>query len=462
MVDILNIIVEFFQIKADAAFWFEFLCAAGLTVVVLGPGADSLRGVLKRVAEGCVLILLFLAVNLAMTILSRYNHFFAGIGTWIAYLVGVILYAAARCSFQTNAKIVTASAVSSLTLLVVELGSTVGSGLEYCYGVDSLFIKMAGSLLLLVGGVILQTNPVSDYYVSVHNVRMNLTCTLLSVAAAAFFDTYSVYARPQDGLASWLLLATVFLAILYVLDLVCYLQTWSLSREQTNVLELTATAQMNKSAAQMLTVSEHNLNELRKIRHDLDNQYLYMQVLLRNRDYDGLNDYFTELLGSFAVPLVSYLDCGNRVLNAILNMENAKAQEMGVSLDPVVAVPERLPFREVDLCNLLSNVLDNAMEACVAEKPEKPVVSLTLRLEGEYLYGKVVNPTKKTKAFLEHPVSTTKEDQLLHGKGTSIIQGIVRRYNGHLSRKIEDGSFIVELLLDMGADGSVKTEENAL
>lgn len=94
MTEILNIIVEYFQIKADAAYWFEFLCVAGLTVVVLGPGADSRRDALKRVGEGIVLILLFLAVNLGMTILSRYNTLFTGIGTWIAYLVGIILYAA--------------------------------------------------------------------------------------------------------------------------------------------------------------------------------------------------------------------------------------------------------------------------------------------------------------------------------------------------------------------------------
>ncbi|MCD8382121.1 MAG: ATP-binding protein [Clostridiales bacterium] len=412
---------------------------------------------MKRTGEGLALIVLFLAINLGMTILSRYYSYLAGVGTWIAYLAGIISYAVFRCPYQTNEKIVTASAVSSLTLLVVELGGTVGSGLEYCYGVDSLFIKMAGSLLLLVSAVILQMNPVSDYYVSVHNVRMNLTCTALSAVAAAFFDTYSVYARPRNDLATWLLLASVFLAILYVLDLVCYLQTWSLSREQTNVLELTATAQMNKSAAQMLTVSEHNLNELRKIRHDLDNQYLYMQVLLRNRDYDGLNDYFAELLGSFSVPLVSYLDCGNWVLNAILNMENAKAQEMGVVLDPVVAVPETLPFREVDLCNLLSNVIDNAMEACVAEHTEKPVVSIVLRLEQDYLYGKIVNPTKKSQAFLEHPVTTTKEDQLHHGKGMSIVRSIVQKYNGHMSNQIEDNMFRVEFLLDMSAGEAQNT-----
>ena len=97
-----------------------------------------------------------------------------------------------------------------------------------------------------------------------------------------------------------------------------------------------------------------------------------MQAMLAEKDYSGLEDYFAELTGTFAEPLVPFVDCGNHALDLIFNMENAKAQDVGVRLDIKAAPPHTLQISDLDLCKLYTNVIDNAIEACVAEKLRMP------------------------------------------------------------------------------------------
>ena len=196
-------------------------------------------------------------------------------------------------------------------------------------------------------------------------------------------------------------------------------------------------------------MTENNLNELHKINHDIQNQYAYMRMLLRNQSYEALDKYFEELTGTFSEPLVPFVDCGNRVLDLIFNMENAKAQELGVAFDVKAAPPHTLPFRDVDLCNLYANLIDNALEACAAEKLPNAAVHVTVNVRGDYLFTQISNPTVKDKSFLEKGGGTTKSDHILHGRGRGIVRDIVKRYNGRVAARIENGVYYAEFMLDL-------------
>lgn len=118
-------------------------------------------------------------------------------------------------------------------------------------------------------------------------------------------------------------------------------------------------------------------------------------------------------------------------------------------MDFMILVPSELSVSELDLCNLITNIVDNAIENCLAERIESPVVSITMSVQGDYLFARFTNQTKKKKSFLEKPIVSTKKDHVYHGKGIGIAKHIVHKYNGHYSNKIEDGVFIAEFLLDL-------------
>lgn len=134
--------------------------------------------------------------------------------------------------------------------------------------------------------------------------------------------------------------------------------------ERNEVVELQAERQRLHGERELARMMEDSLEDLRSIRHDLKNQYSYMQILLSQRRYGELEEYFQQSSENLLPQLGQFIDCGNRVVSTLLNMEFVKARKAGVAFTHQLVVPPVLPFGEDDLCAVLANLLDNAIEEC--------------------------------------------------------------------------------------------------
>lgn len=222
-------------------------------------------------------------------------------------------------------------------------------------------------------------------------------------------------------------------------------------------LELLAIAAERESSEELLRQTDENIDELRKIRHDIKNWIANMRLLLGSGQYDELREFFGSVEERVNVPLSGF-DCGNKIVNAIVNLELRKARDMSVRLDAKAAVPRELPFSGSDLCSLLTNLIDNALEgAARGGRTDEPVkVGMRLAADG-YLYITVSNPVSSAESKKELlSARTTKKDPLLHGYGTRIADEIVRRYNGAINRGVADGRYTADVMLD--AAGCEKKE----
>ena len=211
----------------------------------------------------------------------------------------------------------------------------------------------------------------------------------------------------------------------------------------------TRTLEMNQM---MVRLTEENLKDMRQIRHDLKNHFGYASMLLAQENYAGLKDYFDRLSEKTIVPL-SYIDCGNRVLNEIINLEIAKANTFRLKIETELIVPEHLPIEDADLCSLLTNLLDNALEACERVKVCVPV-RVSIYTKADYIYISVLNAIDEQvnrKEILER--KTSKSDVVSHGLGKEIVQKIVSRYNGAIQYQIQGNMHIVDVMMDMKESG---------
>lgn len=446
----MQIINEYLEIIVDVAYWFQVFCVSLLTVTALDVGIKKKRDIIVGAGKVILLMLIFFVFNLFMFMVSKIYFYFAGIGTWFSFLGGILLYAALFCRYQNNAKMVTVFAVFSLTIIVLEFGAVMGNVLEVeVVGFDGMYTKTVADVLILLVAVVFRRRPVSRYEVSIYAARTNIICGILSALTVIITDLFMIHGFHAERFHPVRILIAIIFMILYVINIINYLMTYSLSKEQNTLLTIQAETQLSQSAERLLAVSDYNIAELRKINHDIKNQYAYMSVMLKKQEYEELNNYFEEMLGTFSAPLVPYVDCGNRVLNAILNLENAKAEESGVKFDYKIAVPQELPFSELDLCNLITNIMDNAIEACRTEAIENAIVVITMGIQGDYLFMRIENPTKKTNEIFKKPIITSKADKKLHGNGMQIVRQIVKKYNGHYKNSIEASRFLAEILLDM-------------
>ena len=440
----------------DVGYWLQVVCAAVFIYMVMGYRKKAWRHPFAMVGKVLFLIASFLIIHLLLSALTLRFRFLAGIGSWLAYIGGVMLFSYTFCRYSPNARrVIRACCVASI-ILVNELGAVFGIVLEFFFPpFNSGVVKAAASLTLIPVALFLRSRPVWRYEISRPAADLSVFNSSLSALVVIVYDVFRVhfFGRRENWVN--MLLMSVVMTALFLINLVSYQMIVRLSQEHTSVLELQAATQMNKSAASLMAVTESNLNELHKINHDIQNQYAYMRALLARKAYDELDDYFAELTGTFSEPLVPMVECGNRVLDIIFNMERAKAQELGVGLDILAAPPHELPLRDLDLCNLYANVMDNAMEACAAEKIPDAQVSVTVNVSGDYLFTRVTNPTTKDDSFLRGGIGTTKRNKRTHGKGLDIVRGIVKKYGGTMDLRIEHGVFVVEFLLDT----CVKEEE---
>ena len=244
---------------------------------------------------------------------------------------------------------------------------------------------------------------------------------------------------------------------LLLMVLVAIYAIYTMCQEQANVIALQAEKQRIISEREIASKTESNLETLRCIRHDLKNQYSYLQILLKEKRYEDMEQYFQEISENLPAQL-NYVDCGNKNMNIILNMEMEKAQKAGIPVEKQLVVPPVLPFKEDDLRAIIVNMMDNAIEECIRLKslgkaPEE-AKDIRIRIEiypqKDYLYLMCCNNTNLKKLQRQGMgIRTSRQDDKMHGYGTRIIAKMAAKYNGAAQYSLSDGDFVVKVLLDM-------------
>lgn len=249
---------------------------------------------------------------------------------------------------------------------------------------------------------------------------------------------------------------TITLACAYTCMLVMVIAAihamYTMCAEQAQIISLQAERQRLVTEQESLKMMESSLEDLRCLRHDLKNQYAYMQILLKENRYDELDGYFRQVAENLP-PQLNYVDCGNRTMNTILNMEISKARNAHIDVTHQLVVPPVLPFPEGDLCAIVANLMDNAIEGCqrLAEQGgKKAAIHLGIYPQKSYLFIICKNVTDLQK--LERRgwgLRTTKGDEKLHGYGTVIVAKTAEKHNGCAEYTLEDGYFVAKVILDM-------------
>lgn len=189
-------------------------------------------------------------------------------------------------------------------------------------------------------------------------------------------------------------------------------------------------------------------NQIRMLRHDIGNHLMTASVLARE-DAAQAETYLQTLTEEFrAMTAIDY--CGNPVADAVLYGKAAEAAAAGIAFSVSASLSEEIQIQELDLMSLLSNLLDNALEA--AGRAENPQVEVTIREKA----GTVLVQVRNSLAEDASPdlSRTTKTDGGLHGFGNRIITGICRKYEGSFAYRMEDGMFVADaMLLNMNPGG---------
>ena len=140
---------------------------------------------------------------------------------------------------------------------------------------------------------------------------------------------------------------------------------------------------------------------------------------------------------------------GNPMTDAILNSKISLARSKGIEVHADAHIPVRLNISEIDLCCILGNLFDNAIEASCKLPQEQRLIRVYMDMKGTQLYISFTNFTAGKKlSKVGGLFPSTKQGD--HGFGLVRMDAIVERLDGYLSRNSEDGAFTTEILLPQG------------
>ena len=187
--------------------------------------------------------------------------------------------------------------------------------------------------------------------------------------------------------------------------------------------------------------------QVRGWRHDYRNHINNMKIQLSEGNYDKLSDYLNELADDLDT-VDTVIKTGNVMADAILNSKLNVAEKMNIKLNVKANVPDKLPMSDVELCSMLGNILDNAVEACGTLPEEERFMRVYIgKLKGQ-LYLSVQNSAGKVRKS-KNTYLSTKEGE--HGYGLFRIDRVAKKYGGYVNRQNEEGVFATEIMVPLNS-----------
>lgn len=185
--------------------------------------------------------------------------------------------------------------------------------------------------------------------------------------------------------------------------------------------------------------------KMRGWRHDYRNHIQTMKVLAAEGDLDALKKYLDKLDEDLNT-VDTVVKTGNKMTDAILNSKISLAKSKGINVIADAKVPVELKMSDIDLCIVIGNLFDNAIEASLALPEQERLIRLYMDIKNTQLYMCLTNFTsvKKLKKQGGRYVTTKGEG---HGFGLVRVDDIIERYGGYISRNSEDGAFTTEIML---------------
>lgn len=217
--------------------------------------------------------------------------------------------------------------------------------------------------------------------------------------------------------------------------------------EKENELQLKSTflEQEIKSTMNKTIALESLYKAQRKNVHDFKNQINVLQGLLDLNEAERAKDYVHVLTKKISED-DHIIHANHPLIDVVLNQKYAHAQQKGIIMSFLVNDLQKLQIKDSDIITLLTNALDNAIEAAEKYSEEKEIrVKIIIRQDKSLLIS-IINSAVFTQ-IINNNIETSKPSKLEHGFGLQNIKQIVKQYNGELLLKYGDGKFQLTVVI---------------
>ena len=194
----------------------------------------------------------------------------------------------------------------------------------------------------------------------------------------------------------------------------------------------------------------HSIDNVRKMKHDLRHHIVALNHLLTNGSVEEAKNYLEKFVKSNELEEdISY--CDNAVVDALLiyNIHRMKIDKVEYQLS--VHLPEKLEVEEDDICTVIANLLENAVDAACRCNTVKRYVEINMEEKGNVMIVlHFKNSYEGTLPDFDKEILSSKGKR--KGVGIKSVRRVVEKYNGVINFIPEDSMLTVNVLLGLHSE----------
>lgn len=267
-------------------------------------------------------------------------------------------------------------------------------------------------------------------------IILSITCTVYGILEAG------VYRQPKE--ISYAMKCLFIFGFAVFLVLVVHVITVRKQNSTMNTTIGNLKEPMKQITESYIEMNEKN-TELRKFRHDTKNLLLALGTLIKEGKYDQASEYIDKMQETIGAGKIKMFETGNFIADALLESKAKTASSAGIAMSVDGNIPSG-KIEDVDLVILISNLLDNAIEAAAKVTGEKEIGIKSILKENIWILN-VKNPCDMEVIIKDNRIETTRDDKESHGFGLANIESITRKYEGKLELSCENKEFIARAVL---------------
>ena len=247
---------------------------------------------------------------------------------------------------------------------------------------------------------------------------------------------FQIQILAEDGpfeymLNHWQLLAMHFLGLV---SLFCILFSYKKLQQNFRLsTKISLLEQQEHSLNQYVEEAKTRYDETKSFRHDIRNHIAVVKKLLQNGKLEEAITYMEDL-DDMAEKMSFPCSTNNPVVDILVGNKLGIAKSMGIDVDCSLLLPYPCGLKDIDICIVLSNALDNAIQACKCLDGIEKYIHVSGRIQGDFLMMEIEN------SF--HGKGTFKK-----GTGLSNINAVAEKYGGAMSIETKEHVFVLHVLL---------------
>lgn len=357
------------------------------------------------------------------------------------FFIGIILYK------DDIGRIVLWSIVINLLGMIVEIVTAcafmlLGMNLEQHNFLGSLIAKLLLFTIIIVIKIIFQRKLRKNIPWGYWGMLLILPIGSMIVLNTLFFTIDEAGNVPVLVMLSSGIMMIINFLIFYIYEKIA--DSIELEKQEI-MLEQKVEEYRNQIANRKM--EEQNIKNLK---HDMNNHLTCLREYVQRGKTEEAGKYIDQLMKNENMQNEYFIiDCGNVAIDAMVNYKGKIMNEEHITLYTHIEVPDKMHINDSDICVILGNAMDNAIEAVKSiPNVDERIIQLEMFFRKGALMIKICNPFIHSLNMDKNGnCLTTKSNKNKHGNGLLSIRNIVQRYDGLVMIENENKTFLLTVLL---------------